>query len=163
MTAAAEPKSSMAATVRRIWDENPGDMPAAYRALYAEMIADQAALNEVLPSILMAWCREQIGAHVGALRIASIPMPDMTGRGSRIRSVINETLYDFPLPGGKRFGDANQAEIYAGAEAYARTEADAGHKKRYLLAAGKLVGRNNSGSAVPLAKLKTLFEETKNV
>lgn len=164
MSTAPEPKSSMTALVRRIWNENPGDMPAAYRALYAEMVADQARLNEVLPSILMAWVREQIGAHVGAIRIASIPMPDATSRGDRLRSVIASTLFDFPLPGGKRLGDANAAEILEGAGSYHRNAADAAHKARWLEAVAGRVGRRNCAEkALTLAQLEALFEETKNV
>lgn len=163
MSAAAE-KSSIAALVRRIWAENPGDMPAAYRALYGEIIADQTALNEVLPSILMSWCREQIGAHVGALRIASIPMPDATSRGDRLRAVIATTLFDFPLPGGKRLGDANASEILEGASSYERSASDAAHKARWLKLVAERVGRRNrADKALTLTQLEALFEETKNV
>lgn len=161
--AATPDKPAIAPLVREAWSANEGDMPAAASALYGRVVQDQALLGEILPQVLMTWCREQIGSHVGTLRAASLPVLDETGRGGRLRAVIATTLFDFLLPGGKRLGDANAAEILEGSAAYQRSASDAAHKARWLVAVAARVGRRNrADKALTLAELEALFEETRN-
>lgn len=149
--------------VRSAWDGADSDMPAATEALYGAVVSRQDLLNDILPKVVRSWCREQIGEYVGRLRAASLPEPDDTGRGERLRGVIARSLFDFPLPGGKRLGDANAADIRAGAEAYDRSANDAAHKARWLSRVAERVGRKNRAeNALTLQQLEELFEESRD-
>lgn len=163
LPAATSDKPAIAPLVREAWTANEGDMPAAASDLYGRVVQDQALLGEILPQMLMTWCRERIGDHVGNLRAASLPVLDETGRGGRLRAVIATTLFDFLLPGGKRLAEANATEILEGSAAYERSAADASHKARWLGAVAARVGRRNRADrALTLTELETLFEEARN-
>lgn len=154
---------SVAAIVRQVWDSNAGDMPAAVDALYAEVTSHPQLMAQIMPSIVRAWCREQIGGHVSSIRAATIPSPQTAAQGSRLRAAIVATLFDFPLPGGKRLGDANAQEIRSGASAYEQTAQDAAHKARFLTKVAERVGRKNRcESALTLAQIEAIYEEARH-
>lgn len=161
--AATQEPVSVSAIVRQVWDSNAGDMPGAVDALYAEVTSHPQLMAQIMPSIVRAWCREQIGGHVAGLRVAAIPSPETASQGSRLRVAIAATLFDFPLPGGKRLGDANALEIRSGASAYQQTAQDAAHKARFLLKVAERVGRKNRcESALTLAQVEALYEEARH-
>jgi len=148
--------------IRDVWKANEGDMPAAIEALAACITTDAELRATLMASIIRAWCRDQISAYVGSLRIAALGSGAQNHRGERLRAVIGMTLFDFPLPGGKRLGDANAAEIAQGAQAYAETATDATHKSRWLQAVAAKVGkRNRCEEALTLAQLEALMEAAK--
>lgn len=164
-TAPAPETPSIASVIRDVWTQNEGNMPEAASDLFSRVIGDQALLNDILPAVLMAWCREQISTHVGAIRIAAVQAAGANDadHSPRIRRVIAATLFDFPLPGGKRLGDANANEIRDGAQSYDRAGRDALHKARWLQRVADKVGRKNKAeSALTLAQLEQLFEESRN-
>lgn len=153
----------IAKIVGEIWQQHDGDMPGATSTLYGRVTQDQALLSAILPSMVMAWCRDRIGNHVGALRLAAMPSTVDAEQSSRLRSVIAKTLFDYPLPGGKRLGDANASEIRDGATSYERTAADAAHKARWLKRVAEKVGRKNKAeNALTLAELEQIFEESRH-
>lgn len=155
--------ASRASLVRGIWEANEGNIPAAIDALM-DALGTPELQATLAPVILRAWCREQVEAHVGSLRLAatrSVGQP--SSQGARLRQVINATLFDFPLPGGKRLADANAMEIMAGAAVYKGSAEDAAHKARWLERVASEVGqRNRAEEALPLAKLEALFEESRH-
>ena len=162
MTAQTSP--SRASMVRDIWADNEGNIPAAIDALMA--VLDTPEFQATLqPVILRAWCRDQVEAHVGALRLAAVrSVGQSSWEGARLRQVINANLFDFPLPGGKRLADANSLEIMDGANHYRGSAEDAAHKARWLDRVAKRVGgRNRAEEALPLRELETLFEEARHV
>lgn len=162
-TAPAPNSFSITGLIREIWSQHEGDMPGASNELYRRITSDQDALNEILPGVLLTWCREQVGGFVGSIRLASIQAAPDADQSSRIRRVIAVTLFDFPLPGGKRLGDANAGEIRDGAAAYGRTAQDALHKARFLNRVAEKVGRKNKAeNALTLAQLEQIFEESRN-
>lgn len=156
-------ETPISAFVKNAWSVNDGDMPSAIEALYRDITARPDVLNAILPQVLRAWCREQVGQYVSRVRLASLPTPEDPSRGNRLRSAIATSLFDFPLPGGKRLGDANASEIREGASAYQRTADDAEHKARWLTIVADRVGRKNRAeNALTLAQLEAIFEEAKN-
>ena len=152
------------ALTRAAWQAHAGDMPGAVTALYNEMLATPAMLNEIMPQVLRAWCRVQIEQHVGMIRAASLRQRhDYSNRSARLQGVFMATLFDFPLPGGKRLGDANAFEIREGAAAYQGTADDAAHKARWLARVAERVGRKNRvEGAVKLAELEALWTESEH-
>lgn len=157
--------ASRAAVLREIWETHQGDMPGAANALYATVSGSPDLLNAVLPKALMEWCREEVSQYVKKVRVASLfaVTPEVASRGSRLRSAIARTLFDFPLPGGKRLGDANAREILDGANAYSESADDAAHKARWLARVAQAVGRENRAEgALTLQQVEELFEETRD-
>lgn len=146
------------------WSRHPADMPAAVEELYSMVTSDPVFMEYQLPNILKAWCRVQIGDHVGAIRLKALSRApvDLGGRGHRLRAAIANSIFDFPLPGGKRLGDAYASEIVVGAEAYEATAGDALLKARWLrLVAERLPADKTAEAVLPLAEVERLFEEAK--
>lgn len=149
--------------VREAWEHNEGNMSGATEALFATISRDQAMLGYILPSVLKTWCREQVGDYVGRLRVMALAPVENPSRGGRLRAVIGATLFDFPLPGGKRLGDANADEIRKGAASYGEAASDAAHKARWLAMVADRVGRKNRvESALTAQELEELFEEARD-
>ncbi len=158
-----EPEDRIITRVREAWNAADSDMPAAVNALYTDIAGRPVLLNEIMPQILRSWCREQIGEYVGKLRLSSIQPITDPSQGGRLRTAFAATLFDFPLPGGKRLGDANAREIKDGAQAYSQTADDAAHKARWLSRVSEVVGRKNRAeNALTLDQLTNLFEEARN-
>lgn len=159
-------KPSVSSIVREIWEASDADMPAAYQALFQRVRTDQTLLSEILPSVLMAWCRQQIGAHVGQLRAAALPRSsaDMTGHGDRLRVAIAFTMHEFRLPGGKRLGDATPDEAEEGARDFMRTATDAKTKATWLFSAVHVARERqvNTMAAIPNEELETLWSEAEH-
>lgn len=154
---------TIASLVRDAWEHNEGDMPNATEALFSTVSGDQAMLAHILPGVLKAWCREQINHHVFQLRVAALSPVEDPARSNRLRTAIAASLFDFPLPGGKRLGDANASDIREGAALYNRSASDAAHKARWLEAVAEKVGRKNRAeSALTLQQLEELYEETRD-
>ena len=154
-------KNPLAAIVREAW-QGADTMPDAAEALYSAIAGDGARYQEIAPQVLRAWCRDQISAHVGAIRLAAIDW-QQEPTGNRLRQVIAVTLFDFPLPGGKRLGDANAVEIREGAKAYGDTADDAALKARWLGMVAVRVGRKNKAeNALTLDQLQTLYVEAEH-
>ena len=158
-----QPREPLVNYVRAAWQAAPGDMPGAEAALFNVITNDPDLLNEIMPQVLRAWCREQVGQFVGEIRLAAIQPVDNPSQGNRLRAAMATSLFDFPLVGGKRLGDANSQEIQASAQAYADTAQDAAHKSRWLSRVAESVGRKNRAEeALTLAKLNELFEEARH-
>lgn len=148
--------------IREAWQQCEGDVPAAAGKLYATLAKDSVLLGALLPRILQDWCREQIRHHLSTLRTASLT-PDLEQGGARLRSVIAMSLFDFPLPGGKRLGSANREEIARAADEYGQSAQTLGHRARWLAKVAERVGRHNKcETALTLKALEQLFEETRD-
>ena len=149
--------------VREAWEHNEGNMSGATESLFTTISRDQAMLGHILPGVLKTWCREQVGDYVGRLRVMALAPVENPSQGGRLRAVIGATLFDFPLPGGKRLGDANAAEIRKGAESYSDAASDAAHKARWLAMVADRVGRKNRAeTALTAQQLEELFEEARD-
>lgn len=150
---------------KQAFDQVGGNMPAAANQLAAMVMADPAMLADIMPSAIRAWAAEMVGSYVSAVRVQSVASitQDATQRGGRLRVALAATLFDFPLPGGKRLGDANASEICDGAGRYQEQAKDMDHKSRWLSAVADRVGTANRADAVlTLPELEALFEEAKN-
>lgn len=157
--------ASLASLVRDAWDGGAPSMPAATKALFDRVSTDSDLMADLMRRLLWTWCSDQISDHVGRLRLkaaASVGF-DESQRGSRLSSVIATTLFDFPLPGGKRLGDANANEVRDGAQAYAATADDAACKARWLEKVAARVGRKNSvEAALSLQQLEAIYQEARD-
>jgi hypothetical protein len=154
---------SVRQSARDAWEKHAGNQLAATEALYKIISKDTKLLEKILPQILRLWCAGAIHSYLSELRFAAIQPSDTTQRGARLREVLAATLFDFPLPGGKRLGDANAAELRAAAERYMTQANDMGHKGRWLRAvAGKVGQHNRAEGAMTLKQLEELLESARH-
>jgi hypothetical protein len=164
---ADDPQADAAAPVvadytRAAWERREGDVPGAADDLYKTLSRDRVVLTALLPRILRSWCKEQILHRMSELR-ASVTAIDTAESSARLRAVVAMTLFDFPLPGGKRLGDANRDEIAEAADQYARQAQTISHRARWLTVVAEKVGRHNrADAALTLAALEQLLEETRD-
>lgn len=149
--------------VREAWQANEGSITDASKQLFALFTSRREMVEAMMPQIAKAWCTDQVRHHVGRIRLAAVTPFDPASGSERLRSVITATLLDFPLPGGKRLGDANSNEVREGAQFYLRSASDASHKYRWLMAVAERVGRANSvQTKLNEAACDALWEATKN-
>lgn len=161
----AEKTVSFAQLAQEAFEQAGGDMPTAADQLAALVMADRKMLAEVTPVAIRAWAAEIVRNHAATMRVRAVASvaQDTTQRGGRLRVALAATLFDFPLPGGKRLAEANAAEIRDGAANYQEKASDMAHKARWLVAVADRVGSaNRADAALSLPELETLFEEAKN-
>lgn len=123
-----------ASLTERAWKESDGSTEDASLRLYNLALNDEDFIASYLNTILRTWARDQIGSHVGAIRVKAWRPPnvDVSQHGDRLRQAVEATLHDFLLPGGKRLGDATPHECLAAAEFYGDAARDYSHKSRWL-------------------------------
>jgi hypothetical protein len=145
---------------REAWEDHAGDYESAATALYETIMGDKQLMKEILPQVLLNWCHEMIRGQAAQARGRIVPSTlDATQGGARLRAVIGQTLFDFPLPGGKRLGDANGEEIGDAAAGYRQQADTLGHRARWLAAVAEKVGRSNRAEgSLSLAQLEELLE-----
>ncbi|MFY7837865.1 MAG: hypothetical protein ACOVQ0_16450 [Novosphingobium sp.] len=160
-----EKPTPIAQLAQEAFEKAGGDMPTAADELAALVMNDRKLSAEIMPVAMRAWAAEMVRTYAANMRVKAIASlsQDMTQRGGRLRVALAATLFDFPLPGGKRLGDANGSEIRDGAGAYKEQAADMNHKARWLEAVADRVGTaNRADAALTLPELEALFEEAKN-
>lgn len=83
-------------------------------------------------------------------------------RAAALAQVNATTLYDFPLPGGKRLGDATREEIAEAAQFYMKQANDMAWKARWLSAvAAKVPKGKTARKALSIAAIAEMKETTK--
>ncbi len=149
--------------VTRAWNDSDGTIEDAIGILFDYAGRDKTFISEHLPALLKAWCRDEISGLVGAIRLKAWRPPNMseTGNGARLRAAFKMTLLDFPLPGGKRLGDASAQDVRDGATHYALLAADTAHKARWLFKVADAVPDDEMVSQVLTdTDLRKMQEET---
>lgn len=163
--APAAEETSLVDLVRQACADHPGDMPGATQALCDVVTSDPDLLADLMPRLLRAWATNHVGTYIGNLRLDAARSVGATDQGgARLRSSLSRSLFDWPLPGGKRLGDANAQEILEAARFYQSASSDAAHKARWLRAVAERVGRKNrAAAALKLPELEALFKEAEHV
>jgi len=114
-----------------------GDVSAATTALVTRAMTDSAFLREHFDYAIRAACYSAVASCVRQQRRAvwSTIQPTTEERRAQIAALaagVMRTLHDFPLPGGKRLGDATREEVVAAAEFFGRQARDMAWKSRWL-------------------------------
>lgn len=140
----------VAEAARRAYDDASGDVREAARML-EQAVRMKSPLREALTEPLLAGaCWDAIRKQVQETRrniwnpghrpLKPVPAsPVSKEQASRVVHLATGTLKMFPLPGGKRLGEATREEIAAAADFYARQAGDMAHKARWLQLVGQSI------------------------
>jgi hypothetical protein len=123
--------------------------------------------EEVYRALVGPYLRQFAFAAIGGIvkdtRDAAWARPTAPdARADALAQVNAATLYDFPLPGGKRLGDATAEEIAEAAQFYLKQANDMAWKSRWLSAvAAKIPKGKIARKALTVAALAEMKETTK--
>lgn len=170
MTAQAKIRDTdfVAEAARRALDDAKGDTREATRML-EEAVRQSRKLRDLLTEPLIGnACYDAVRGQVRADRRASwnAPAPTATvtpakvDTSSRVVHLATGTLLMFPLPGGKRLGEATREEIGTAAAFYEGQSNDMAHKARWLRLVGQhLKGEKKVSDVLTDARLRELQQE----
>ena len=113
-------------------------------------------------------CVESTSAVLRSERLSKWLPPnyDAGGKGDRVAALAEGNaamLMDFPLPGGKRLGEATADEVRTAAEFYSKQAGNMAHKARWLSMIAARVKDKTVKDALTEKKLRELQKETANV
>ncbi|MEZ2410556.1 hypothetical protein AB6806_27545 [Bosea sp. RCC_152_1] len=158
----------VAEAARRALDDAQGDVREATRMMQ-EAVKQSRRLRDLLTEPLIAnACYDAIRAqvHLDRRNAWKAPVeklvPSKSGvTGSyRVVQLAAGTLLMFPLPGGKKLGEATREDIATAASFYESQSADMAHKARWLrLVSQHLEGDNTVGDVMTDKRLRELQEE----
>lgn len=138
----------VAEAARRAFDDANGDVREAARMLELAVRMDTPLRIALTDPLLSGACWNAVRGQVRETRRAIWAAPKMPTaaqatalkeQSSRVVHLATGTLKMFPLPGGKRLGQATREEIVAASEFYARQAGDMSHKARWLQLVGQSV------------------------
>lgn len=153
MTVAQKKETDFVAeAARRALDDAGGDTREATRML-EEAVRQSRKLRDLLTEPLISGaCYDAIRGQVRAGRRQTWNAPSAAApaavakaadTSSRVIHLATGTLLMFPLPGGKRLGEATRDEIGTAAAFYENQAGDMAHKARWL----RLVSQHIQGEA----------------
>lgn len=130
-----------------------GDVKAAAKRLADRLIADAELLNSVLVDVVEMAVSKAVDSKNTHLR-SKIWRQSNNGPAQivALANGIFNSLYDFPLAGGVKLGDATKDQVMAQANSYGTVIQDISVKRRFMLAvAEKLTG--------PAVKVRDVLSE----
>ncbi|HEX2554249.1 MAG TPA: hypothetical protein VHL98_11135 [Microvirga sp.] len=141
-------KDPVAEAARLAWQDSEGNVKVA-TAMLEEAVRRSRSLRDALtePFIAQA-CYDAIRGQVRTERktVWSPPpakrVADAAAGAERVVQLASGTLLMFPLPGGKRLGEATREDITEAAEFYSRQAGDMAVKARWLQLIGQSVPPN---------------------
>lgn len=141
-----------------------GDVKVATRALLAQVRKQRALRDALTEPLLEAACYQAVSAQMRQQRHRVWTPPNYSAGGNGARVIALATsLLDFPLPGGRRLGEATRAEVAAAAELYRSYADDMGHKARWLaLVAQSVPDGGKVGEVLDEARLAELQKESRD-
>lgn len=158
----------VAECARRALDDARGDVREATRMMQAA-VKQSRKLRDLLTDPLIAnACYDAVRAqvHVDRRNAWKPPseklVPSKSGvTGSfRVVQLAAGTLLMFPLPGGKKLGEATREDIATAASFYESQSADMAHKARWLrLVSQHIEGNKTVGDVMTDKRLRELQEE----
>lgn len=127
--------AGLAKLAREAMDECHGDRDAAVALLWSWFREDRALYERLIEPLIEDGLYAAVGkvdrdtrAHLRVVgRVA--PNPDRGAAG--IAAMVERTMLDWPLPGGKRLGDAGPADLLHAARYYRTQEASARRDARW--------------------------------
>jgi len=133
----AKERRSLATEARAALAEADGDVVAATSKLFLRVIEDHSFIKEFLSEIVRKACYEAVAGQVRADRrqVWSTLQPTAEARSAQVMALASgtvRTLHDFPLPGGKKLGDALRGEVVAAADFFRGQASDMARKAHWL-------------------------------
>lgn len=144
-----------------------GDVQAAARKLEADARADMTNWRVLTDHLLgqASWDAIRRAVRVTRSKVWTAPAPTTTpeSQAERVTALAAGNLLMFPLPGGKRLGEATRDEVQAAAHFYEQQADDMAHKARWLQAIAAKVKNAKKKVAEVLddAKLRELRDAAK--
>lgn len=145
------PEELILAAAKAALEDASGDLNIATEMMVAAAGKSSALRNALLEPYLETACREAVRRQIQSIRREVWTASKGKRAGSSAPSAVVEqqqrarvvqlaagTLMMFPLPGGKRLGEATREEVAAAAEFYAKQSADMGAKANWL----RLIGQS---------------------
>lgn len=142
------PAELVDAAAKAALDDAKGDLSGAAKMMEQAVRASSSLRTAVTDPLIAQACydavRRQIKwarreAWTGTKHRGSQSTPEVIqAQQSRVVHLAAGTLAMFPLPGGKRLGEATREEIVAAADFYGRQASDMGAKARWL----RLIGQS---------------------
>jgi hypothetical protein len=158
------PKGPTVATVARdALDAAKGNALQATEIMVDRVQGNFALYRALMDPLLRESCYNAISAQIRAKRqkVYNTPQPSKAkARASVAALAAGNGLFDFPLPGGLRLGDAMRDDVAAAAAFYQSQATDMGHKAAWLgLILHALPKGKKVKDALTAAKLEALKEE----
>lgn len=165
MVAAKQSTVSISEIARKALGDAGGDVTNAAK-MFEEAVRQSRTLRDQLTEPLISEaCRAAVRGEVRQERrtVWTPPpaqKPDAKVQADRVVHLAAGTLAMFPLPGGKRLGEATREEIATAADFYGRQAADMGAKARWLrLIAQSVPDGKRVGDVLTDKRLRELQEE----
>ncbi len=133
-------EASGQALAREALESVDGIVPDAVDALYQRLINDKTLLAVFLPAMVRAWCASMVGTATSLKRASSWKPQAPQHNAARLNAAIRTTLMSFPLPKGKRLGDASKDDLQDAIGHYSRISDDAAWKGRWLSKIATAIG-----------------------
>lgn len=141
-----------------------GDVRKATEAMLAAVRKSRRLRDALTEPLLETACYAAITAQCRKQRsrIWTPPNYSEAGNGDRVIALAR-TLLDFPLPGGRRLGDATRAEVVDAARFYTSHAEDMAHKARWLARVAEAVPDGQRvADALDEARLARLQEDSRD-
>lgn len=145
-----------------------GDVQAATRLLEARVRRERKLRDALTDPLLAEACYSAVRLQCRATRrqiwTPSAAVAERTRRegAARVVQIATAALLAFPLPGGKKLGEATRAEIAEAASFYEAQSQDMGAKARWLrLVAQAVTGRKKAGTCLTEERLRELQDEAR--
>jgi len=163
MTAVKQEVDYVSTAAREALEKAGGDTHNA-AVILQETVSKRGGLYKALMDPLLTQaCRDAIGLVVRTHRKSVWKhRTDSSERVVALAAGNLLSLMDFPLPGGKRLGDASRSEVSTAAEFYDRQAKDMAHKGRWLaLIAQSVTDEQTVGQALDENRLSELQTEAR--
>lgn len=142
-TARVNSRVTIADVARKALGDANGNIDEAARMFEAAIRQSRSLRDQLTEPLIADACRVAVRKEVKDVRrevwtgsqsrAAGQSKPDaIKAQAGRVVQLAAGTLAMFPLPGGKRLGEASREEISTAAEFYGRQAADMGAKARWL-------------------------------
>lgn len=144
-----------------------GNAQQATTYLIAEVSKSNALFRELMSPLLKTAAAELIGSQIRQTRNLTWDRKEAAERGKSLAlALVHGTvrsLLDFPLPGGKRLGDATAEEIATAAEFYRKQAEDMADKAAWLrLIAARVPANMVARQALTDADLQSMQKDARN-
>lgn len=149
--------------------EADGDVAEATKLLITRVRNDKELRRELLEPLIEYACHQAVARELrsgrsGIWRPVSPERLAGMSDAERVKALAAGNLLMFPLPGGKRLGDASRDDISQASRFYEKQAGDMAHKARWLQLIAQSVppGKTVRGT-ITEDRLRELQEEAKRV
>lgn len=172
MAASAKPKDRdlVAEAARAALDAAAGDVREATRAMEQKVRQDRRLRDDLTDPLLATACYTAVTmqCRVERRKVWSPPAEKLVASrvtgAHRVVQLATGTLLMFPLPGGKKLGEATREEIGEAATFYETQSKDMGVKARWLrLVAQSVPGDKTAADVLSDKRLRELQEAARGL